>query len=171
MRHLNKGRKLGRTAAHRKATMSAMCVALIKHHRIVTTTPKAKELRRYVEPIITKAKTDSTHTRSQVFAFLRDKEAVTELFEMVIPAVGERAGGYTRVVKMGRRMGDGAETSVIELVDFNDVRPDGKSAGRKKTRRAGSRKKKSTDTVEEASVKVAEVNSEASAKDEESKEA
>lgn len=148
MRHQVRGRKLNRTSAHRRATMSALSVALIKHHRIVTTKAKAKELRRYVEPVITRAlKDDTMHNRREIFSFLRDKEAVTELYDTVVPTIGERDGGYTRVIKIGTRAGDGAETAMIELVDFNDSKPAEKTGKRKRTRRAG-RKKSSGDSDE-----------------------
>lgn len=148
MRHAVKGRKLGRTSAHRKATMRALSIALIKHHRIVTTVAKAKELRRFIEPVITRAKEDTLHNRNIVFSFLHNKEAIKELFATVIPVVGDRPGGYTRVVRVGNRPGDGADMAIIELVDFNDVKPDGaKAATKKKTRRAG-KKKSDADTSE-----------------------
>lgn len=137
MRHQVKGRKLGRSTPHRKATLQALAVALISEQRIQTTLPKAKELRTFVEPIITRAKEDTTHNRRQVFSKLRDKYAVTELFENIIPEVGDRPGGYTRVVKLGRRLGDSAQLAVIELVDFNDVKPESAEKKQKRTRRAG----------------------------------
>lgn len=137
MRHQVKGRKLGRSTPHRKATLQALAVALIKEQRIQTTLPKAKELRTFVEPIITRAKEDNTHNRRQVFSKLRDKYAVTELFDTIIPEVGDRPGGYTRVLKLGRRLGDSAQMAVIELVDFNDVKPESAEKTKKRTRRAG----------------------------------
>ena len=137
MRHQVKGRKLGRSTPHRKATLQALAVALIKEQRIQTTLPKAKELRTFVEPIITRAKEDNTHNRRQVFSKLRDKYAVTELFDNIIPEVGVRPGGYTRVLKLGRRLGDSAQMAVIELVDFNDVKPESAEKTKKRTRRAG----------------------------------
>lgn len=141
MRHQVRGRKLSRTSSHRRATMSALCVALIKQHRIVTTLAKAKELRRYVEPVITRAlKDDTMHNRRQIFSFLKDKVAVTELYDTVVPAIGERDGGYTRVVKIGTRSGDGADTALIELVDFNDSKPAEQTGKKKRTRRAGRKK-------------------------------
>lgn len=140
MRHLVKGRKLGRTASHRKATLSALSVALIKEHRIVTTVPKAKELRTFVEPLITKAKEGSSHKRRQVFSKLKDKAAVTHLFGEVAQKAMNRPGGYTRVVKLGYRTGDGAEMAVIELVDYNDIKPED-SQKKSRTRRAGKSKK------------------------------
>lgn len=141
MRHLVKGKKLGRTASHRKATMSALAVALIEERRITTTVAKAKELRRFVEPLITKAKVDTTHNRRLVFSKLNDKYAVTELFEEVGPLAKDRPGGYTRVLKIGFRQGDGAELAVIELVDYNDHPPEVISGKKKRTRRAGKSKK------------------------------
>jgi large subunit ribosomal protein L17 len=148
MRHLVKGRKLGRTPSHRKATLGALSVALIKEHRIVTTVAKAKELRTYVEPLITKAKEDTSHNRRQVFSKLKDKEAVTHLFEEVAQKAMDRPGGYTRVVKLGYRAGDGAQTAIIELVDYNDIKPKD-SQKKKRTRRSG-KSNKSTDTSSEA---------------------
>jgi len=140
MRHLVKGRKLGRTPSHRKATLAALSVALIKEHRIVTTVPKAKELRTFVEPLITKAKDDTSHHRRQVFSKLNDKAAVSHLFDEVAKKAMDRPGGYTRVIKLGYRSGDGAHTAVIELVDYNDIKPED-SQKKKRTRRAGKSKK------------------------------
>ncbi len=137
MRHRVKGRKLSRSAPHRKATMQALSAALIKEHRIRTTVAKAKELRTFVEPLITTAKVDNVHNRRKAFSSLQNKEAVTELFETVGPAAEGRPGGYTRVLKLGTRLGDSAEMAVIELVDFNDIKPETKSSEKKKTRRAG----------------------------------
>ncbi|MGM0547493.1 MAG: 50S ribosomal protein L17 [Bacteroidota bacterium] len=155
MRHLKKGRKLGRTPAHRKATLSALSVALIKEHRIVTTVPKAKELRTFVEPLITKAKEDTSHNRRQVFSKLEDKKAVSHLFDEVAQKAMNRPGGYTRVVKLGYRSGDNAQMAVIELVDYNDIKPkDSKKT--KRTRRAG----KSKGTTSSTSQKETESSSE-----------
>lgn len=137
MRHLVKGKKLGRSTSHRKATLQALAVSLIQERRIVTTVAKAKELRRFIEPLITRAKVDSTHNRRKVFARLNDKYAVTELFEEVGPRAKERPGGYTRVVKTGFRQGDSAELAMIELVDYNDVQPEKADGKKKRTRRAG----------------------------------
>lgn len=149
MRHLKKGRKLGRNTSHRKATLASLSRALIKEHQIVTTVPKAKELRRYVEPLITKAKTDTPHKRRQVFSKLNDKESVSHLFDEVAPKAMDRPGGYTRIVKLGYRSGDDAQMAVIELVDYNDVQP--KDAQKKsRTRRAG-KSKKTTSSKEESS--------------------
>ena len=137
MRHKVKGRKLSRTASHRKATMRALTTALVKEHRIVTTIAKAKELRRFVEPLITRAKEDTHHNRKEVFSSLQDKYIVTALFDEIGPKCKDRPGGYTRIIKIGFRQGDGAEMSVIELVDYNDVKPEGKDTKKKRTRRAG----------------------------------
>ena len=150
MRHLVKGRKLGRTGSHRAATMSALSVALIKEHRIVTTVAKAKELRTYVEPLITKAKEDTQHNRRQVFSKLKDKKAVTHLFDEVAKKAMDRPGGYTRVLKLGQRSGDGAEMAVMELVDYNDIKPED-SQKKSRTRRAG----KSTKTTSSSSASTA----------------
>ncbi len=163
MRHKVKGRKLSRTAAHRKATMRALTMALVREHRITTTVAKAKELRRFVEPLITRAKEDSHHNRKEVFSSVQNKETVKLLFGEVGPKVGERPGGYTRVIKTGFRQGDGAEMAVIELVDFNDIAPEGKTTKKKRTRRAGKSSAPTTSTsveetkAEEVEEKVAEV--------------
>jgi len=139
MRHRVKGRKLSRTSAHRKATLRALSMALIKEHRITTTVAKAKELRGFVEPLITRAKVDSHHNRKEVFSSLQNNDAVTKLFTEIGPKVGDRPGGYTRVIKTGYRQGDAAEMAIIELVDFNDVIPEGgdTTTKKKRTRRAG----------------------------------
>lgn len=154
MRHRVKGRKLSRTASHRRATLRALATALIKEHRIVTTIAKAKELRGFVEPLITRAKVDSHHNRKEVFSSLQAKEIVTKLFEEVGPKSVDRSGGYTRVIRIGHRQGDGAEMAVIELVDYNDIQPEGKATKKKKTRRAG--KATSTPKVEAAAPAVEE---------------
>lgn len=140
MRHLKKGNKLGRTPSHRKATLSALSVALIKEHRIVTTVAKAKELRPFVEPLITKAKEDTSHNRRQVHSKLKDNEAVSHLFDEVGQKAMDRPGGYTRIVKLGYRSGDDAQMAVIELVDYNDIKPKD-TKKQKRTRRAGKSKK------------------------------
>lgn len=143
MRHQNKGFKLGRTHSHRKATLASLSSALIAHKRITTTLAKARALRMHVEPIINRAKEDSTHSRRQAFRSLRSKHAVKELFSDVAEKIGDRPGGYTRIVKLGQRAGDSAEMAIIELVDYNDVRPDGASSKSKsrRTRRSKSRSK------------------------------
>ncbi len=139
MRHQKKGFKLNRTKSHRKATLAAMSSSLIKHKRITTTTTKARALRVFVEPLITRAKTDTTHNRREVFKLLQDKHAIKELFGEVAEKVGDRPGGYTRVIKLGQRSGDSAPMAMIELVDYNDVRPEGSSSTKKKTRRGRKR--------------------------------
>ena len=144
MRHGDKIKNLGRKKAHRDALLSNLACQLIQYKRIVTTTAKAKALRVYVEPIITKGKDNTTHQRRVVFSYLQDKEAIKELFGNVAEKVGGRPGGYTRIIKLGARVGDNAETAMIELVDFNEIYGKGKGeeqTGAKKTRRAGSKKK------------------------------
>ena len=136
MKHGKKILKIGRDASHRKATLQSMSAALLEHKRITTTFGKAKALRRFVEPIITHGKDDSTHSRRLAFKKLNDKEAVKTLYNEVAPAVADRPGGYTRIVKLGQRAGDAAEMAVVELVDFNDVKPDGAGGSKKKTRRS-----------------------------------
>ena len=152
MRHRVKGRKLSRTASHRLALLRSLAASLLKHKKITTTTAKAKELRGFVEPLITKAKTDSVHTRRYVSAQINDREIVSGLFSDIISKIGDRAGGYTRVVRLGRRKGDGAEMAMIELVDFNEIYTSGKGSAKpekaKTTRR--SRAKKTTDKIEDA---------------------
>jgi len=141
MRHRNKGNALGRTSSHKKAMMSNMACSLIEHKRITTTLAKAKELRTFVEPLITKSKTDSTHSRRMVFSTLKSKDAVSALFRDVAPKVAEREGGYTRIIKLGLRKGDAAEMCMIELVDFNELLlQDSKT----KTRRSRRGKKKTS---------------------------
>ncbi|NBC19281.1 MAG: 50S ribosomal protein L17 [Bacteroidetes bacterium] len=136
MRHQRKRHKLGRGKGHRASTLAALSSALIKHKRIRTTVPKAKALRPFVEPLITRSKEDTPHNRRQVFRHLRSKEAVSELFNEVAVQVGDRPGGYTRIVKLGMRAGDGAELAMIELVDYNDVQPEtGGGRSRSRTRR------------------------------------
>ncbi len=157
MRHRVKGRKLSRTAAHRKATMRALSMALIREHRISTTVAKAKELRGFIEPLITRAKEDSHHNRKQVFSSLQNKDAVTQLFTEIGPKVGDRPGGYTRVIKTGYRQGDAAEMAIIELVDFNDIAPEGgKTTKKKRTRRAGKSNTPTSATPEETKSEVVE---------------
>ncbi|MBZ0183906.1 MAG: 50S ribosomal protein L17 [Melioribacteraceae bacterium] len=121
MRHRVKGRKLSRTASHRLATLRSLSTALLKHKKIKTTVAKAKETRTFVEPLITKAKDDSVAARRHVARHIKDKEVVKELFTEIVEKIGERAGGYTRVVKLGSRPGDGADMAILELVDFNSV--------------------------------------------------
>lgn len=139
MRHGDKVNNLGRTASHRRALLANMAISLIEHKRITTTLAKAKALRKYVEPLVTKAKDNSTHSRRVVFSYLQNKNAIIELFGPVAEKIGERPGGYLRVIKLGFRRGDGAETAIIEFVDFNETyNPNaGKVKTAKKTRRGG----------------------------------
>ena len=151
MRHGDKIKNLGRKKAHRDALLSNLACQLIEHKRIITTVTKAKALRGYVEPLITKGKENTTHQRRVVFSYLQDKEAIKELFGAVAEKVGGRPGGYTRIIKLGARPGDNAETALIELVDFNEIYGKGKDeakAAGKKTRRAGGTKKKATEPTE-----------------------
>ena len=157
MRHGKKINHLGRTAPHRKAMLSNMACSLIEHKRINTTVAKAKALRVYVEPILTKAKEDTTHNRRIVFSYLQSKEAVTELFRTVAPKIAERNGGYTRIIKTCFRPGDAADTALIELVDFNDIyNPN--EAEKKTTRRSrrSTAKKETAPVAETSEAKVEE---------------
>ena len=138
MRHGKKIAHLGRTNTHRKAMLANMASSLIDHKRIQTTVTRAKALKQYVEPLITRAKEDSTHNRRVAFRALRDKYAVTELFKTVADKVADRPGGYTRIIKMGNRLGDNADMALIELVDFNEVYKTNKP--KKKSRRRGAKK-------------------------------
>ena len=163
MRHGDKIKNLSRTKAHRDALLSNLSSQLIEHKRIVTTLAKAKALRVYVEPLITKSKDNSTHQRRIVFGYLQNKEAIKELFDVVAPKVGGRPGGYTRIIKLGIRPGDAAEKAMIELVDFNEIYGKGigedkAATGAKRTRRAGGAKKKADETAP-----VAEIATEAPA--------
>jgi large subunit ribosomal protein L17 len=167
MRHGDKINNLGRKKAHRDALFSNLTCQLIQHKRIVTTLAKAKALRVYAEPLITKSKENTTHQRRIVFSYLQDKAAVTELFSTVSEKVAGRPGGYTRIIKLGTRVGDNAETALIELVDFNEIYGKGKQEkkeGAKRTRRAGGAKKKATGTeatAETTETTVAETTPEA----------
>mgnify|MGYP000533559157 CR=1 FL=1 len=157
MRHGDKVKNLSRTKAHRDALLSNLACQLITHKRITTTVAKAKALRVYVEPLITKSKDNSTHQRRVVFSYLQDKEAVTELFGTVAEKVAGRPGGYTRIIKLGFRPGDNAEKALIELVDFNEIYGKGVSQAAepaKKTRRSRSTggAKKAAPAVSEAEV-------------------
>lgn len=140
MRHGKKHNHLGRQTAHRHAMLSNMACSLIEHKRISTTIAKAKALRVYVEPIITRCKDDSTHNRRTAFAYLKSKEAVTELFREVAPKIADRPGGYTRIIRTGYRLGDNAEMCLIELVDFNEIYTSGdaKKTTTRRSRRGGS---------------------------------
>ncbi len=148
MRHGKKFNHLGRTASHRSAMLSNMACSLIEHKRINTTVAKAKALRVFVEPILTKAKEDTTHNRRTAFSYLQSKEAVTELFRTVAPKIAERNGGYTRIIKTGFRLGDAADTAMIELVDFNELyNPNAEE--KKTTRRSRRTTAKKTEAVAE----------------------
>ena len=147
MRHGKKVIHLGRKTAHRKSMLANLGCSLIEHKRINTTVTKAKALKRFIEPIITKSKTDSTHNRRIVFSLLRDKKTVTELFRKVASKVGDRPGGYTRVIKLGNRLGDNASMALIELVDFNEIYNTEKTT-KKKTRRRSGAKNKAIETIE-----------------------
>ena len=146
MRHGKKINHLGRKSAHRKSMLANMACSLIEHKRINTTTAKAKALKQFVEPLITKSKEDTTHNRRIVMSRLKQKEAVAELFRDVAAKVGDRPGGYTRIIKLGNRLGDNADMSMIELVDYNELYNAGKSA-KKTTRRSRRGGKKSTTAV------------------------
>ena len=150
MRHKKSFNHLGRKSAHRKAMLSNMAASLITHKRIKTTTAKAKALKRYIEPIITRSKDDSTHSRRVAFSYLQDKDAVSELFREVGPKIGDRPGGYTRIIKLGSRLGDSAEMCFIELVDFNENLLAEKAAEKKSTRRRRGGKKKTTGAADVA---------------------
>jgi large subunit ribosomal protein L17 len=152
MRHGDKVNNLGRKSSHRKATLANMACALIEHKRIFTTVAKARALRIYVEPLITKSKEDTTHSRRTVFSYLKSKDAVSMLFKDISPKIAERQGGYTRIIKTGFRPGDAADTALIELVDFNEIYASGKGeakeAKKKTTRRGRAPKKATTDKAE-----------------------
>ena len=153
MRHGDKINNLGRKKAHRDALLSNLTCQLIQHKRIVTTLAKAKALRVYAEPLITKAKENTTHQRRIVFSYLQDKEAIKELFGVVSEKVAGRPGGYPRIIKLGTRPGDNAEKALIELVDFNEIYGKGKAEKKeagKRTRRAGGSRKKATTTTDKA---------------------
>ena len=141
MRHRNKKIKLGRKKAHRNSLLANMASSLIEHKRINTTVTKAKALKRFIEPLVTKTKDDSTHNRRVVFKYLRNKESITELFRTISNKIGDRPGGYTRIIKLGKRMGDNADMALIEFVDFNELYS--KSDTVKKSTRRGRSKSKS----------------------------
>ena len=155
MRHNKNFNHLGRQAGHRKAMLSNMATSLILHKRIQTTIAKAKAVQKFIEPLVTKSKEDTTHSRRVVFSYLKQKEAVTELFRTIAPKIAERPGGYTRILKTGFRLGDGADMCVIEFVDFNETYTFGREAAapaaeaKPKTRRSRAKK---TDAAEDATV-------------------
>ena len=155
MRHGKKFNHLGRKTAHRKAMLANMACSLIAHKRINTTLAKAKALRKYVEPLITKSKTDNAHNRRVVFSYLKDKHAITELFREVATKVADRPGGYLRIIKLGNRLGDNADMAMVELVDYNELYNPNAKKKKKTTRRRGG-KKKSEDVVVEAVTETSE---------------
>lgn len=150
MRHGKKLNHLSRTSAHRKALLANLATSLIVYKRISTTVAKAKALKKYIEPLITKAKEDTTHHRRTVFSYLKHKEPIKELFGVVADKIADRPGGYTRILKTGNRLGDNAETCIIELVDFNEtyIKKDTKKGGKKKTRRGGTKVAETIETIE-----------------------
>jgi len=156
MRHGKKFNHLGRKAAHRKAMLANMACSLIEHKRITTTLAKAKALRLYVEPLITKSKNDTTHSRRTVFSYLKQKEAITELFGDIAIKVADRPGGYTRILKLSNRLGDNAQMAFIELVDYNESYTTDKPQ-KKKTRRRAATKTTDEGVVEETTTEVEEV--------------
>lgn len=153
MRHGKKVSHLGRKTAHRKSMLANMACSLIEHKQIHTTVAKAKALKQFVEPLITKSKTDTTHNRRIVFSSLRNKYAVTELFRDVSQKIGDRPGGYTRIIKLGNRLGDNADMAMIELVDYNEVY--NKDASKSKKRRRRSKAPKAVEAVESTEEVVA----------------
>ena len=152
MRHGKKIAHLGRTASHRKAMMANMASSLIEHKRINTTVAKAKALKKFVEPLITKAKSDTTHNRRVVFSALRNKYAVSELFRDIAEKVADRPGGYTRIIKVGSRLGDNASMALIELVDFNDTYVTEKPTKKRSRRRGGKKKTETAPAASEADI-------------------
>ena len=167
MRHNKKFNHLGRTASHRSAMLSNMACSLIKHKRITTTVAKAKALKKFVEPLITKSKEDTTNSRRVVFSNLQDKLAVTELFKEISVKIADRPGGYTRIIKTGNRLGDNAEMCFIELVDYNENMAKEKVA--KKATRTRRSKKATTEAAAPAEAPVAEAPAVEEAKAEEAK--
>jgi len=159
MRHGKTVNHLGRTSAHRKAMLSNMACSLIEHKRINTTVAKAKALKKYLEPLLTKSKADSTHSRRTIFSYLKNKVAVTELFREVAPKIADRPGGYTRIIRTGYRQGDNADMCLIELVDFNLIYGnDEKKTKTRRSRRGGAKVKGASQVVEAAVESVEEEN-------------
>lgn len=159
MRHGKKFNHLGRKKGHREALLRNLTISLIEHKRIFTTLAKGKALRKFVEPIITKAKANTTHAQRVVFSYLQNKEAIKEIFGSIIVKVGDRPGGYVRIIRTGTRQGDNAELCMVELVDFNETalnRVEGDDAGAKKTRRSRRKKSTETTTVQETATDVEE---------------
>lgn len=157
MRHGKKFNHLKRTSEHRKALLRNLGLALIEHKRIKTTLAKAKALRLFLEPIVTKSKKNTMHSRRVVFSYFQKKEGVKELFDVIAPKIGDRPGGYLRIIKLGFRQGDGAEMAMIEFVDFNETytnEKEAKTTGKKRRRRGG--KKKSAETTTETTTETTE---------------
>ncbi len=163
MRHGKKFNHLGRKVGHRKALLKNLSCALIQHKRINTTVAKAKALRKYLEPVMTKAKNNTTHSRRVVFSYLQNKDAVKELFDSIAAKIKDRPGGYLRIIKTGFRKGDGAEMAMIEMVDYNEIFTSASKSGdtatgsKKKTRRRGGKKSAAATTAAVATEAVAEV--------------
>jgi len=170
MRHNKKINHLGRKSAHRKAMLANMASSLIMHKRISTTLAKAKALRMYVEPLITKGKSDTTHSRRVVFSYLQDKDAVSELFREIAAKVADRPGGYTRILKTGNRLGDNAEMCIMELVDFNEAmlaaKDDAAKSKKRRSRRSGAKKDEVVAAAAPAKAKTTEKAKPAAAKEE-----
>lgn len=160
MRHGDKINNLGRKTAHRQALMANLAISLIEHKRIFTTLAKAKALRTYVEPLITKGKSDTQHNRRTVYAYLQNKDAIGTLFKDIASKVGERNGGYTRIIKTGNRAGDAAEMAMIELVDFNEIYTGGKSSGDSKKAKTTRRSRSAKKTNDKAEASAEETKSE-----------
>lgn len=154
MRHKVKGRKLGRTASHKSALLNSLTTSLLKYKRIKTTEAKAKEARTFVEKLITKAKKNDLHVRRQIMALIHDKEVIKELFSEIIPKIGERPGGYTRVVKLGSRPGDAASMAILELVDYNDIanKKAEEQQKKKETKAKVKADQKASEAVEDANI-------------------
>jgi large subunit ribosomal protein L17 len=160
MRHAKKFNHLGRRSEHRKAMLSNMASSIIKHKRIFTTLAKAKAIRIYLEPLLTKSKNNTTHSRRTVFSYLKNKESIKELFDVVAPKIANRPGGYLRIIKTGFRPGDGAEMAMVELVDFNEVYTQAKAdagAKKKRSRRGTATTKKAAPAAEEVKVEDTQV--------------
>lgn len=164
MRHRNKKINLGRKKAHRSSMLANLACSLINHKRINTTVTKAKALKRFIEPLVTKTRNDSTHNRRVVFKYLRNKESINELFRAVSNKIGDRPGGYTRIIKLGKRMGDNADMAMIEFVDFNDLYTQSDST-KKSTRRGRSKSKSKEDKILDSETKISEVNPKKEIKD------
>jgi large subunit ribosomal protein L17 len=161
MRHRLKGRKLKRTSSHRAALMNALATSVLRHKRIKTTEAKAKEARRHVEAIITKARKNDLHSKRMVMSHIKDKEVVKELFSEIIPKIGDRPGGYTRVIKLGNRIGDAAGMAILELVDYNDV-INAKAEEQKEKREARKAKKEEEKKKETPEIPTSEAAAEKS---------